>query len=343
MFVKTAPEGTLQTPYSHFNEQVNQLIDSIVPQFEKAMKAYVLFNVSFLLLGCTELFLLAIFFAFLAKSAVLAFSLAAVFLTFFSYFILRVYYQSKKPEQLKEFKETFLRTSKGFLNYQEGLAEHHVAISKACCRFAENLEGREYGFYSVPPWLERFPLKADIFSCWWHWHDIHRLREMMLKASVDENVQLVKSEPLNLEVHAALANAYVRLSTLYADPRQAVEDDEERFLPSDCYTPQMEEKFKQVAQKAIEEFKIIQHYAPQDPWVHAQLAYTYRDLKMPQEEIKAYENMLRINPDDKEILYRLGVLYFQQGLNAQGLRVYEDLKKNLPKKADVLMRFYGGS
>lgn len=155
-------------------------------------------------------------------------------------------------------------------------------------------------------------------------------------------MELVKSQPLNLEVHAALANAYVRLSSLYVDPRKEVHD-KDHFLPADCYTPEIEEKFKQAAQKAIEEFKIIQHYAPQDPWVHAQLAYTYRDLKMPQEEIKAYENMLRINPDDKEILFRLGVLYFQQGLNAQGLKVYEALKNPLPKKAEVLMRYYGSS
>lgn len=341
MSTKTIPDGYVQANHSLLNEQINHLIESILPQFEKNMKSFVTFNIAYLTLGFVEIFLLVIFFAFLAKSAILAFSLAFVFLTFFSYFILRVYFQSKKPEQLIEIREKFIRSCKALLNYQEGIPEHHIALSKACCRFADSLHGREYDFYTVPKWLNTYQMPIEKFSCWWHWNDIHRMKEMLLMASVEENIKLVKCEPTSLQVHAALANAYVMLSQLYVDPRKAEDYVEDQWVAPDRYSPAMEAKFRKTAEKAIEEFKILHHYAPQDPWVHAQLAYSYHDLKMPKEEIKEYENILRINPDDKETLYKLGTLYFQQGMNAQGLRIFEELKKSNPKKAEGLIKSYG--
>jgi len=96
-----------------------------------------------------------------------------------------------------------------------------------------------------------------------------------------------------------------------------------------------------VAERAIEEFKVLNDYAPNDPWVHAQLAYSYHDLQMPKEEIKEYETILKLNPGDRDTLYKLGLLYFQEGMNAQGLRIYEELKRSHYKKAESLMENYG--
>ena len=95
------------------------------------------------------------------------------------------------------------------------------------------------------------------------------------------------------------------------------------------------------AERAIEEFKILNDYAPEDPWIHAQLAYSYHDLQMPQEEIREYETVLRLKPDDMDTLFRLGVLYFQQGMNAKGLQAYEELKRFHYKKAEALIGYYG--
>jgi hypothetical protein len=35
------------------------------------------------------------------------------------------------------------------------------------------------------------------------------------------------------------------------------------------------------------------------------------------------------------------MLYFQQGFNAKGLRVYEELKKTHFKKGESLLKYYG--
>ena len=94
------------------------------------------------------------------------------------------------------------------------------------------------------------------------------------------------------------------------------------------------------AEKAIQEFKIIDHYSPEDPWVHAQLASCYHDLKMHSKEITEYETILKLCPEDKQILFRLGILCFQQGENARGLQIYEQLKEMQFSRADELIDFY---
>ncbi len=111
--------------------------------------------------------------------------------------------------------------------------------------------------------------------------------------------------------------------------------------PPKKYSKSFKQKFRLTAEKAIEEFKILSDYAPHDPWVHAQLAYSYRDLQMPKEEIKEYEAILQLCPDDKETLFKLGKLYFEQGQNAKGLKIYETLKFSHYKKAESLIHFYG--
>ena len=72
------------------------------------------------------------------------------------------------------------------------------------------------------------------------------------------------------------------------------------------------------AQLAIDEFQILNHYAPNDPWVHEQLSYGYRDLSMPEEEVKEIETLLQLRPQNHDLLLRLGTIYFEQGSNAKG-------------------------
>ena len=332
-------EAYFQLNNSLYNDHINKIIDPILPQFERMMKSYVMFNMVFLSLGTIEFLLMVTFFTFLAQSAVLALSLALVFLTFFSYFILKVYYQTKKPEQYHEIIHRYLLACKGLFNYQESSPEHHIALANACCKLADNLHGKEYMFYRLPKWLESLHSYLEMFSCWWHWQDVFRIRELLLITSVEENIKLVKCEPTSLEVDASLANAYVMFpacTLIRANWKAMMMNVGVRWKGIHCRW----RKNWCGGQRAIEEFKVLNDYAPNDPWVHAQLAYSYRDLQMPKEEIKEYETILKLNPGDRDTLYKLGLLYFQQGLNAQGLRIYEELKRTNYKKAESLMENY---
>lgn len=235
----------------------------------------------------------------------------------------------------------FIKACKNLLGYDNEVPEHLIAVANGCCKFSTKLQGKEFSFYQPPVWLEFLSPSLEKFSRWWHWEDLHRMKELFLQAAVDEHLKLVKCEPTSLEVHVALANAYVMLSSLYTLPKRGEGDEGDPWIPADTYTVDFEEKFRLTAEKAIEEFKILNAFAPEDPWVHAQLAYSYHDLQMPKEEIREYEAIIALRPDDKETMLKLGILYFQQGWNAKGLKIYEELKESNYKKAEQLIQFYG--
>ncbi len=331
----------LQSDSLFYYSQMNKIIAQVQPEFDRAVRSYVRFNLFFLSLGGVELVLLAVFFAHLAHSSLLALSLAGVFLTFFSYFMLRMYFQTKKGEFLHRLTREYGDICKQVVHYQEGEAEDHIALSNAFSKWATALQSREYGYYRPPGWLEVLAPSMERWSCFWFKEDLFRLRELLLQASVDEHIRLVKCEPTSLEAHAALANAYVMLSGLYADAKRLDREEEESWATNQEHIQTMEQKFRATAERAIEEFKILNDYAPDDPWVHAQLAYSYHDLQMPKEEMREYETILTLRPDDKETMYKLGVLYFQQGLNAKGLRIYEKLKRVYYSQAERLIEYYG--
>lgn len=336
---QTDSEIDLSSQLNH-GDSMQQSMTPMLQQFDKILHSYSMFNVIFLTVGFIEIILLLTFFTVLTQSAILALSLAIVFLTFFTYFILRLYYQAQKPEQLKELKEHYMLSCQNALEFKNS-SERNVAIANACSRLSDALAGREYILYQAPQWLNSLRPSLERFSCWCHWYDVHYMRELLLKGAVDENIKLVKLEPTSLEAHAALANAYTMLSILHTDPLAQESSESGRWMPKEAFSPLLEKKFRLTAERAIEEFKIISDFAPDDPWVHAQLAYSYHDLKMPLEEIKEYEILLKLDPEAMDIQFKLGALYFEQGMNAKGLRIYEELKATDMRKAEELIKLYG--
>lgn len=324
-----------------YHDQLNKAVDPIIAEFDGIMYRYMAFNVFFICLCTIEVALLLTFFAFLAQSMILALCLAIVFFSFFAYFTLRIYFQTQKPEQLLMLKDRYVAMCKNLLHYQEGMIEHQASLANACCRLANRFHAREYDYYRPPSWIASTAPLMEKISCWWHWQDVHFIQEVLLQESVKEHINLVKLQPTSLHAHAALANAYVMLSGLYIDPKKIEGYDDDRWIPSEKYHEVFQKKFRTIAERAIEEFKILCEYAPDDPWVHSQLAYSYHDLQMPIEEIKEYEIIYSLTPDDQENLYKLGKLYFQQGMNAKGLRIYEELKKRHYTKVDSLLSYYG--
>ncbi len=330
---------TLQFDQQGFQRFVEEELEPFLVGFRRSSRKAVFFHHIFFALFAVESVLFTTFFSILSRSHLVALSFALLFLTVFSYFILRLYWKTRRPEELLNLRSSFLERCRNWMNYQEGVPEHHLGLAQAVSRMASRLQDQEYHFYRLPKGLAPLQLGMQKFSCYWHWEDVHQTRELLLQASIEEHLRLIKCEPTNLEIHASLANAYVLLSALYAKPK--VSDDDDRWTPSGRFSEAMRDRFRTVSGRAIEEFQILRDYAPDDPWIHAQLAYSYHDLQMPEEEIREYETILRIRPDDKETLFKLGVLYFQQGKNGDGLRIYEELRHTQHSKADALIKFYG--
>ncbi|MBX7067089.1 MAG: hypothetical protein K1X28_07650 [Parachlamydiales bacterium] len=305
-----------------FQHNLPQYYRAILKDFRKVARSYVNFNILFLLLFASELFLFFFFLPFLAKSPLFAFALGGLFLTCFCYFVLLFYNQAKKPEQLIHLRDQFLDSCRQILSVPAGEAGHHLSIADALSKLAAYLQDFELNFYQAPKIAKGFSRLISRFSSYSYGEDVFKMKLLLLQAAVDEHLKQIRITPTDLEVHASLAGTYVALSKVYKGAG-------------------MEDKHRSIARLAIEEFSILSNYAPNDPWVHEQLAIGYHDLGMPEEEMREVETLLKLRAQDKEILYRLGSLYFRQGMNAKGLQIYEELKRGNFKKAEDLIASYG--
>lgn len=311
-----------------------------VNQFKEITRQYALFHMTFFTLACLELLSFVLFFSFLTKSTILAFSLAGIILTGFAYFVLLFYFQAKKPEQLIEVRQTFLEKCHSVLPFEKSSSEYHLSLASSLYHFLQLLHRQEYTYYSLPSFFKTLSPLMQKFSVWCHWKDLHQMKEILLQMMIKEHVELVKISPTDLESHSGLASSYRLLAQHYQDPRVLSPQTEHIWVSPEYQAPMMKKNFENAARRAIEEYKILDYYAPDEPWVHAQLAAIFHDLNLTQEEIQEYEAIIKISPQDREILLRLGILYFQQGLNAQALRLYEQLKKMQDPKAEELLSYY---
>jgi tetratricopeptide (TPR) repeat protein len=174
------------------------------------------------------------------------------------------------------------------------------------------------------------------------WQPLHTLSEVLFLSSINQHISRIKTAPTNLQYHASLANCYVMLANHYLEPMKT-----SPFMtwPGLLLTPRtrliLETKGRASSTSAIEELTILSSFAPDQLWVHDQLAISYRELEMPEREIEECETIIRLCPDDQQALLRLGTLYFRQGRNAKGLEVYERLKPIQPLLAEELISHYG--
>lgn len=328
---------TIFNPYEKNEPEVGKE-ERFIRSFDRKILSFVRLNGIFIIAFVAECALFSLFLPFFLKSAFLAIIIAVLFLTVFGYFILRQYLESQKLSYFEALLDNFLTSN------QEQLVKSsskEIETAKICTRIAHKLYQREYKYYAPPKFLGFLSPLLERISAWMHWRDVHQMRELLLDRAVEEHIQLVRKEPTNPDVHALLANAYVMLSGLYVKPGFLENTENERWIPEQKYGDEMHLLFLEAATNAVEEFKILKEYAPNDPWIYMQLAYSYRDLKMPEEEKEAYQSILSLRPHDHETRFNLGMLYFRRGENARGLKEFEELKKAHYSKADELLCIYG--
>lgn len=323
----------------YFQHTLPNYYRAVLKKFRKTSTFFIHFNILFIALFITETSLFAIFLTKMNHSAFLALSLSALFVTSFSYLVLLFYFQARKPEQLIAIKEDFIHSCRRVLSTPAGMAQHHLSIAEALSRLSRYLHDFEWEFYKVPAPFQFCNSLIARFSAYFYWEDVFKIKQMLLSAAIDEHIKQIRITPTDLEVHASLGNTYVALAKLYREPVQT--SHHPRFDRLRKHQSIFDEKSNTYSRLAMEEFKILSQYASDDPWVHEQMAMGYKDLGIPDEEIKEVEILLKLRPQDKEILYRLGSLYFSQGLNAKGLQAYEELKRTHFKKAEDLIASYG--
>lgn len=311
------------------SEKLERYLRAIVETFTKRTQSVARKNflillsiyISIALLGFLLFFSLAV----LASPLLTAFSLSGLLLTLFGGYIYHRYSSLQRPNRYRELAHQFTAECTQSIPFQPGTPAFHTTIGMANALLADQLHDKEYTYFACKYFPKAVAPLAENLGAVIFWRDLFLFREILLQNSVEECLHLVRTDPIHLTYHSQLANAYVLLSRLYRDPRLDVNREERHWLSKERYNKKMEEKYRHATEKAIEEFKIISSYAPDDPWVLSQLAVSYKDLGLPFEEIHACEALLRLCPSETETLHRLGSLYFKLGANAKGLEVYRQL------------------
>lgn len=311
------------------SKYLNRAGTGVVSKFLKLTKTVSILKISFFSLFFAEVMLAWFFISYFPTSFIIAVNLGAIVLTVFLYFSTLFYLQSKKPSQLKELEDRFISQCRQCTTTPKGSAEHHLSVASALLGLSQNLAGIEESYFKGK-FFKGFFEKLSLYL---HQEDVFKMRERLLFAALEEHIKQIKSTPLDVEVHVSLANSYVILSKLYIDM-----GDRSSSKRAKIY----KKRFKVASEKAIEEFMILKSFAPNDPWILAQLANNYHTLGMLEEETLEYEALLEISDDD-EVMFRLGKSYFALGRNAQGLQIYDTLVKRGYKRGRELLFSYSAT
>jgi len=309
-----------------FQEQIDSIAKPFIDQFQKINRGHLLFHSFFLGSLSAEFLLFSLFFSSFLQSMAMAFWLAGFFLTLFTYLVLLFYRQGRGPERLTQLRDEFIDTIHTCIPFDPGTLEYHCCITESIVQFASQLR--------IAPIQSRFIQASETlsylrekFRIWSRWKSLLQLKEMLFLSSIEEHIRLIKSAPTDLEAHASLASNYVALATLYQDPKKLTHNENLVWTPPEYLSDEMRAQFERALERALEEYQIIGEYAPDDPWVHAQKASIYKELERFDDEQKEYELILEIDPENRQILMRLGKLYFLRGENAKGLLIYDQLRQ----------------
>lgn len=327
------------TGSAFFKNQVLKSYKTTVCQFVKITKNVSLFKFFFFSLFLLEFFLSLFLSLNFPRSSIIAIVLGVIVLSVFTYFVLLFYFEAKKPEQIDDLCSSFISSCRHAIAIPQGTAEHHLSVANALVKLSYYLNGIEFSYFSSEIKWDFLKTILEKLSSFLHEEDIFKMQERLLFSAIEEHISQIKNTPIDLELHVSLANGYVALAKLYLDYQTKISFS--RFAKKNKSL--FSKRFEIASKRAIEEFIILKDFAPNDPWIHAQLAQCYHSLNLFEEEAKEYQIMLDLSPDDNEIKFRLGRIYFNLGRNAEGLQVYDELKKEGYKKAQDLLNFYAST
>jgi tetratricopeptide (TPR) repeat protein len=324
-----------------FQKQSTKNCKSAVKHFKKSTFYFAFVKVVLLLTIIAEILCFFTLFPLFNSSILFATTIGSLFLTTFIYFVLLFYFETKKPEVFDKIKNNFLTCSRQSISIAPNTAEYSLSIIQTLLKLTALFNNFEYSYYKLPRWLNFLSPITQNISLLLHKKDVFALQEMLFLEVITEHINQIKYTPTDLEIHASLASTYVSFSKFYMSEENKLNILEKHQKKKRNII--LKEKSQFYAHRAIEEYMILRDYAPNDPWVHAQLAQSYKTLEILDKEALELENILKLSPNDTEIMYRLGIVYFKLGKNSKGLNIYEKLIKKGIQKAENLLDYYGTS
>ncbi len=325
MTASNARAKSIKKPKAQESQVPNQRLSfKALTCFQHIVKRELFFHSLFVGLGAISLISFLFFFSFLSDSFLMGIFIACFFFAFVLYFVLKLYFQEQKPIELVQLRDDFLR------HYHNDPQAKQEAIGA----FIKLLDESKIDYLALPSFLDFVRPSLENFLSKYHWKDVHLFKELFLRAQLDQKIKDVITAPTDKKSHSNLASSYMALAEHFHLPLES--------LNSTSNTAKtFWENFQTFSRLAIEELLIVKEYAPDDLWTCTKLAECYLWLGMLDQAIVEYETMLEEKGDDQEALLSLGTLYFKQGLHGKGLKIYEELQKYAPTKAEELISLYG--
>lgn len=294
---------------------LKRLDDSLFSEFHAKLKKLYQFHFSFLAALVAEVIVLVLLLPFLARSGIVAITLAALLVTLFGYLSLRTYRESLFVDELKQLIDRYGSAISSDLGSHIPLDKRKGTIAEAYQNLADRTPLLNL---NTIPYLSDFAIQK-IYR--WIGFGFSTLKEELLKRAIQNRIEAIKLNPTQAEKHAKLATCYLLLSSHYEKV-------------------QNHDNHKLALNRAIESLKILHDMAPTESAVLQELGAAYKKLGATQEEIKVLEAWLKIEPNQPEPMLRLGQLYFTEGKHALGFKTYEQLKALDLSKSDELLKSF---
>lgn len=302
------------------------LFSALIAECRSCSSFYAYFHLFFLSFLCVQLIAFLLFFSYLSKSIACAFALAVFFLTGFSYFVLSSFFQTKKPQQILSIRSRFLAGCQFVDSLQ---------IARATLQGITLIEEEERGLYAKEAFFSALTPLFSKSKVRLHWKNFLAMKESLFILSFEQTISYIKQHPLDLEAHTLLAEIYFAWSLLYLSPQE-----EMPWIPAEYGSSVMQERFLACSSKAIEEFNILKEYGSSNRWLLTQLAKIYELRGETALQTLQYEELRSLFPEDPTVLAELGRLYFAEGQQGKGLKIYELLKDEHPGQADEVLSKY---
>ncbi|MES2199444.1 MAG: hypothetical protein V4489_04680 [Chlamydiota bacterium] len=325
----------------NFSEKTRSLtlesvFSNFISQCKNCFRFYAYFHVLFISFLSVQLLSFLLFFSYFSKSIACASALALFFLTLFSYFVLLFFFQAKKPEQLLSIRNTLLQSCRSMFAEKNSTDTPNLQLAQVILKTASLLSQEEHRFYQEEALLSALTLLTKKCKIRLHRKSFHAMKEFLFSLSIEQITDQIKESPLDLGAHALLVETYLQYSLLYLPPDMS----SPTWIPPEYFSSLFHQKFLACSTRAIEECLILQEYGEKNTWLYTELAKIYQLQGNAEKEIQSQEELRTLSSNDPEVLLRLGVLYFKQGYNAKGLKIYEELLKSFPKEASQLIEHY---
>lgn len=252
--------------------------------------------------------------------------IASTIVVFFSYLTLKPFFEGKKYFQIEE----MIRSQHENFKNKGGTSLWQQV------EFHQNLKDLIRYHLQETFIIDRKPTLTGQIKLSYFWKFYLYAADILGKNCLKTLITLIENTPTDLKAHTEYANAILSQINSLKIPL----DWHPYFLTSLIHAEQkdsMKKKIEKLYCLAVEELKIIDGLSPRDPWTHAKLADCYHDLKMHDLEIQEVEFLRHLRPNDKEILFKLGELYFSQKKYSEGIKIYDLLKIQDKELAQKLM------